>query len=405
MRQPTSPLLNKSVVSWLLYDISNTVFNFGVVGVFLSLWINVQPGTTDADLGNPVRISNILVLIISPFLGTLTDQFKGRVGIFTLLNVVAAIATFWIGFVENVKLGLIFFCVAYVCIYLAELLYNAMLSDASTPDNRGKVGGLGIAIGYIGCLFLIYLGLKLEDVDPNYDLAFHVIGIIILLATLPITFFFSETTQYISKTQKQILISTREQIIGTLSYFRDNPVLLKFFIARFFYMTAVLTSATFAVMYGTKTIGFSAREVQYVFLFGSIFAIPGAYLWGILSDRIGPSVALRANIAGWVFFLTGAVSIPAFGLNTDLWWPLGCIIGFCFGGLWAAERPLLIKLTPNSLGEMFGIYGAISRLATILGTSVWINFAVTLGLGQVYAVFVLLVFSIIGLLILLKYVK
>mgnify|MGYP001269133610 FL=1 len=405
MRQPTSPILNKSVVSWLLYDISNTVFNFGVVGVFLSLWINQQPGTTDADLGNPVRISNILVLIISPFLGTLTDQLKGRVSIFTILNIVAALATFWIGFIENVKVGLTFFCVAYVCIYLAELLYNAMLSDASTPDNRGKIGGLGIAIGYFGCLFLIYLGLKLEDVAPNYDLAFHVIGVIILLATLPITFFFSETTQYISKTQKQIFVSVRDQITGTISHFRDNPTLLKFFIARFFYMTAVLTSATFAVMYGTKTIQFSAREVQYVFLFGSIFAIPGAYLWGLLSDRIGPSIALKANIGGWVFFLTGAVSIPAFGLDTNFWWPLGCIIGFCFGGLWATERPLLIKLTPNNLGEMFGIYGAISRLATILGTSVWINLAVTLDLGQVYAVFALLVFSIIGLLILIKYVR
>ena len=86
LRQSASHLFNKSVVSWLLYDISNTVFNFGVVGVFLALWINEQPGTTDADLGNPVRISNLLVLIISPLLGTLTDQFKGRVSIFTIIS-------------------------------------------------------------------------------------------------------------------------------------------------------------------------------------------------------------------------------------------------------------------------------------------------------------------------------
>ncbi|MCL0099826.1 hypothetical protein M1O55_03025, partial [Dehalococcoidia bacterium] len=61
--------MNKSVISWILYDVSNTVFNLGVLGLFLPLWINHRQGTTDADLGFPVAIAMVVVLILSPFLG------------------------------------------------------------------------------------------------------------------------------------------------------------------------------------------------------------------------------------------------------------------------------------------------------------------------------------------------
>ena len=84
--------MNKSVVSWALYDVSNTVFNLGVVGLFLPLSINERQGTTDADLGFPIVVSMVIVLVASPFLGALTDQLKGRIRTFTLLNIVATIS-------------------------------------------------------------------------------------------------------------------------------------------------------------------------------------------------------------------------------------------------------------------------------------------------------------------------
>ena len=66
--------MNKSVVSWALYDIANTAFNLGVVGLFLPLWIDHTQGTTDADLGIPISISMGIVLVLSPFIGAITDH-------------------------------------------------------------------------------------------------------------------------------------------------------------------------------------------------------------------------------------------------------------------------------------------------------------------------------------------
>ena len=102
--------------------------------------------------------------------------------------------------------------------------------------------------------------------------------------------------------------------------------------------------------------------------------------------------------------LAAAFSIPTMNLSNQLWWPLSAILGLFFGGLWAADRPLLIQLSPSNLGEMFGIYGAVSRLSFLTGAFVWPLIAVTMDLGQPAAVFFLLCCSLVGLAVLIVWV-
>ena len=398
--------MNKSVVSWALYDVANTVFNLGVVALFLPLTINERQGTTDADLGFPIAISMVIVLIASPFLGALTDQLKGRIRTFTVLNVVATISILLIGLSGTIMGALTFFSIAFVSVYLAELLYNSMLKDASTAENRGKIGGLGIALGYVGSLAVLLVALQYDEYDSNYSSAFLGIALIYILAALPLTIFFDENNQDLARTKAHTLLSaTWIQINRSWGLFKQSSTLLKYFIARYFYMVAVTTSSTFAVFYGLKTIGFTEREVELVMLLGTLFAIPGAMSWGYIVDKIGPAYALKWNILGWSLVLVVVMSIPVMNLSNQLWWPLSAILGLFFGGLWAADRPLLIQLAPTNLGEMFGIYGAVSRLAFLTGALIWPLIAVTMGLGQPAAVFFLLCCSLVGLGVLIIWVK
>ena len=184
--------LNKSVVSWALYDVANTVFNLGVVGLFLPLWINQRQGTTDADLGFPVAISMLIVLALSPFIGAITDQLRGRIGVLTGLNIGAATFIFFIGFPESIELGLFFFSIAFISVYLGELVYNAMLESASTPENRGKVGGIAIGLGYLGGLAVIAMALQYEGSASSYKFEFQVIAVYFMIMAIPITLFFKE---------------------------------------------------------------------------------------------------------------------------------------------------------------------------------------------------------------------
>jgi len=395
--------MNKSIVSWILYDVANTIFNMGIVGLFLPLWINEREGTTDADLGFPIAISMAIVLLASPVLGALTDQAKGRIRTFTILNIVAATATFLIGTVTATSISLIAFSVAFICVYLAELIYNSMLKKASTEENIGKIGGIGIGLGYVGALAVILFALEYDNFSDDYGAAFQALGVLFLLTALPITFFFFDATEKATRTKGAILYSTWLQIKRTRTHFRHHPLLPKFFLARYFYMIAVATGSTFGVLYGLKTIGFNEREVELVMLLGIVIAIPASIMWGYIVDRIGPSTALKFNVLGWSLILAGSVSIPWLGLNTQLWWPLSALTAMFYGGLWVADRPLLIRLSPVGLGEMFGIYGAISRLASITGSIAWPFIAVTLGLGQPASVAFLFCCSIIGAVLLIRF--
>ncbi len=381
---------------------ANTAFNMGVVGLFLPLWINRQEGTTDADLGLPIAMSMLVILIISPFLGALTDQLKSSIRALTLLNIIAVVATFFIGVSEKLVVGIVLFSIAFVAVYLAEVIYNTLLVGASTPRNIGKVGGIAIGLGFIGSLAVIGLALKYQGVDPNYKLEFQVIAALFFLMSVPITFFYVEKKDPGNLSTQPVLQATWEQIKRTREYFQRYPQIAKFFMARYFYMVAVTTSSTFGVLYGIKTIGFTERQVEYLLLVGIIVSIPSAVFWGYVVDSLGPRITLRWNLSGWVFIFVGTVSIPWLNLDNQLWWPLGALTGFCFGGLWVADRPLLIDLSPLNLGEMFGIYGTISRLAFLTGSFLWSLIVVTFDLGQPFAVFFLLCSSIIGLVLLFK---
>ena len=39
----------RAVVSWVLYDLANTIFSMGVVSVYFSLWVREQVGGNRAD--------------------------------------------------------------------------------------------------------------------------------------------------------------------------------------------------------------------------------------------------------------------------------------------------------------------------------------------------------------------
>ena len=80
--------MNLSIISWIIYDIGNTLFNAGVTGLFFPLWIITKLNGTDATVGYTLAIGLLATLIISPIIGAVSDQAKTRkifLGIFTIL--------------------------------------------------------------------------------------------------------------------------------------------------------------------------------------------------------------------------------------------------------------------------------------------------------------------------------
>jgi UMF1 family MFS transporter len=73
-------------------------------------------------------------------------------------------------------------------------------------------------------------------------------------------------------------------------------------------------------------------------------------------------------LVGWIAGLAVIASAPAL----TGFWIGGVMVGLCFGGIWSAERPLLLALVPPAeAGRFFGLLSLSARAAAIVGPLVW----------------------------------
>ncbi len=141
----------RAVVSWVLYDLANTIFSMGVVSAYFSVWVRDEVGARRADsvYGVITAISMAIIFFSSPLLGAMTDRARRRMPFLVVSTVVcvcftALLARF--GFYVTA----LFFVIANVAYQAGLQFYDAMLPEVSHEGNRGKISGIGVGVGYLG---------------------------------------------------------------------------------------------------------------------------------------------------------------------------------------------------------------------------------------------------------------
>lgn len=386
MSRLSNILSKRAVIGWVVYDIGTTLFYVGIIGLFFPLWITRNLGGNDATVGFTTAISMTVMLFIAPIIGTLSDQFTHRKRLLGLTSFVCVGATLLMGG-DNLTWALALFVVAFIALQSSSVFYNAMLSDVSTRSNRGTISGLGVGVGYIGAILAVLIGLILV-VSADYVLGFRVIGSVFLIVSLPILVFLKENSRpQINSTIKQKLSNLFLRLRSSIHDILNIPGLAKFLLCRFWYMCAVNTSSSFAILYGTDTVGFSEREVEFILLIGILTAIPSSILCGKFVDRVGHEKSLRLILIGWIVLMTAAIAIPLLDLPTQLWLLMGLISGLLVASIWTVDRPYILHFSNSqNVGEFFGIHSSVSRMSAMVGSFSWGFISVTLELGQIAAV-------------------
>jgi UMF1 family MFS transporter len=74
----------------------------------------------------------------------------------------------------------------------------------------------------------------------------------------------------------------------------------------------------------------------------------------------------------WIVTFVLAASLGLLGLPWQMLIVVSAMAGIALGATWAADRPLMLELTPpERLGEFYGLYGMVGRFAAILGPTMW----------------------------------
>ena len=103
-----------------------------------------------------------------------------------------------------------------------------------------------------------------------------------------------------------------------------------------------------------------------------ITVLIGGFAWGWLTDRLGPKRTLNYVLRFWMGIFVGAALVGLLGWPLWTMYGVGAAAGFALGGVWAADRPYMLRLTPPSrVGEFYGLYGMVGRFSAITGPVIW----------------------------------
>ena len=139
------------------------------------------------------------------------------------------------------------------------------------------------------------------------------------------------------------------------------------------------------------------------------FAVIGGFVWGWLTDRYGPKRTLDFVLRSWIGIFMLAAVIGIAGLPLWVLYVVAASAGFSLGGVWSADRPFMLRLTPPArVGEFYGLYGMVGRFSAITGPAIWAGitgltiqtFGLEQRVGQGIAMLALLVLMITSYVIL-----
>ena len=358
-------------VAWALYDFANTIFSFAVVSSAIGLWL-----TEDAQFGE--RNGNVLFslgvilsvginAVVSPILGALSDRGGRRMPFLFFFTLLCVVPTALIGF-SPAAVGLTLFIVANFAYQAALIYYDATLKSVSLPDTRGKLSGIGVAVGYMGTIFV---GLLIFLADIAVPDRFLLAAVLFGLFAIPIFVFVREP-----RPPDEAAITVRDvvgswaQLARTVEHARAVPGLPRFLLGRFFYSDAVNTIIVVMTIVSVRAVGLTDNEAILVLLALTVVAIGASFGWGALVDRLGPKRTLMLVLGSWaVGLLIGGVSLGLENpLKLGLFLFAGAILGSGLGGVQVADRVLLVRLAPpERLGEFFGLYGLVGKGSQVIG--------------------------------------
>jgi UMF1 family MFS transporter len=390
-----------AVVSWALYDLANTIFSMNIVSLYFSLWVvNVMAGS-DAMYGNATAFSMLLMFASAPVLGALSDQAGRRMPFLIVTTITCVSFTAMLG-LGGLLASLAFFVIANYMFQAGLIFYDSLLPAVSTEENRGRIGGLGIGLGYVGSIIGVGSGLLLLE-RIGYVGIFRLSAVLFLAFAIPCFLFVKERHQDRGTVVDRHMVGRAfEQVRQTIPHAKEYPGLLRFLIGRFFYTDPANTVIVFMGIYVTNEIGFTDRQAQLVLLAAIVSAVVGGLAWGWVVDRVGPRRTLNVVLALWIAVLLTAIATAVLDWPKDLFWFIGSAAGIALGGLWAADRPLMLRLSPPKyLGEFYGLYSMVGRFAAVVGPFLWGFVVDVLHLGRPAAVATLLVFMVVAFVVIL----
>jgi MFS family permease len=235
---------------------------------------------------------------------------------------------------------------------------DAMLSDETTPEHKGKVFGFHRAMDTVGAAIgpfaaLIYLHYYPEQYKWLFIIAFAP-GLVAIL----LTFLLKDRASHVS-------VKQRVGFLSYLKYWRMAGTQYKLLVAGLLLFTLFNSSDAFLLL-AVKNQGLSDTSMIGVYIFYNLIYALLAFPIGIVADRIGLKTTLVAGL--FVFAIVYVMMGYAFGIAQFL-------VLFGFYAVYAASTEGISKALITNLSAKadtataIGFYTSFASIFTMLASS------------------------------------
>lgn len=382
-------LPRRATVSWCLFDFANSSYTTLIITLAYALYyrdvvVVASDNRGDQYWGIANFIAMLTVALISPVAGAVAD-FSGRKKLFLILTtLMTVIATALMYFVQpgDVVFGMLLFVIGTVGFEGGYVFYNAFLPDVSTPRTVGRISGWGWAVGYVGGLLCVWAclpwirqplksagGEVLPAGVAAFQTSFLIVAAFYLVFALPAFYWLREAApQSAMRGWTDYTVAGFRRVWETLSHLREYKETAKFIVASLLFTDGITTVMAFAVIYATKTMGFSNAESVWLVLIMNIVAFPGALGSGYLADWIGARRTLVLTLLLWI----AVVATGYLAASKAMFWVMASGAALGMGSTQAVGRSFMSQITPpERQSEFFGFYVLSGKFGSMFGPLVF----------------------------------
>lgn len=363
--------------AWYLYDAGNSAYAAVVLlAIYATYFKETVVGGALGSFywGLAVTTATAIVAVVAPILGTVADDSGNKKRLLLAFTSMACVFTASLFFVTEgaIVLGMILFILAEVGYRAGQVFYNAFLPEIATQEEMGRVSGNGWAIGSAGgvlCLLLVLAAVK------------GIGGAVVVRSALVFTalFFAAFTVPFFRLVQEQAerraLPRGRELVMlpfkrlgQTFRAARDHKEFGKFLLAFLLYNEGILMTLSFGAILGATLFGLAQEQIIIFMILVQVASIPGAFVPGLLTERLGVRNMLLVSLAGMI----AAVLWLYFARSTLAFYIIGALAGFTLTALQSVSRATVGMLAPRERSaEFYGFFAVAGRTSSAVGPAVF----------------------------------
>lgn len=383
----------KILTAWTIYDWANSVHSLTITSAIFPIYFPVaavmMPSkSTKLDfwgiqLENTVVYSyavslGFLLLAFSVPLVSAISDYTGKKKVFMKMYCyLGAISCMILYFFKegNYYLATFAFLFSIVGWGGSIVFYNSYIPEIATEDKYDSLSARGFTMGYLGSVILLIQNLTMVLKPEWYGgisggeasrISFLTVGVWwIVFAQIPF-YYLPETQKPQQKDGNWVLNGFKElkKVFGEL---QKLQITKKFLLAFFFYNMGAQTVIFLGALFGAKELNLPTDSLIITILLIQLVAIPGAYLFSILSKKVGNTKSLSYIVLIWI-----VICIAGYYVYTrNEFYILATGIGFVMGGIQSLSRSTYAKMIPentNVTASYFSFYDVCDRLSTVIGT-------------------------------------